>query len=65
VVLDFNFNEEIYDDLSKIAPVVLLDTQPLSLDWRGVPREIAKVIGKEQTAEARIAKLHGSLMCWV
>jgi iron complex transport system substrate-binding protein len=59
LIIGTRYNEEIYDDLSRIAPVVLLDTQPLSLDWRGVPREIAKVIGKEQTVEARIAKLEG------
>jgi iron complex transport system substrate-binding protein len=57
LIIGTRYNEEIYDELSKIAPVVLLDTQPLSLDWRSVPREIAKVIGKEQDAEARIAQL--------
>ncbi|SFL53536.1 iron-siderophore ABC transporter substrate-binding protein [Pelosinus propionicus] len=57
LIIGTRYNEEIYDELSKIAPVVLLDTQPLSLDWRSVPREIAKVIGKEQDAEMRIAQL--------
>jgi iron complex transport system substrate-binding protein len=57
LIIGTRYNEEIYEDLSKIAPVILLDTKPLSLDWRSVPREIAKVIGKKQTAEASIAQL--------
>lgn len=59
LIIGTRYNEEIYEDLSRIAPVVLLDTQPLSLDWRNVPREIAKLIGKEEIAEARILKLEG------
>lgn len=59
LIIGTKYNEEIYEELSKIAPVILLDTQPLSLDWKSVPREIAKVIGKERTVEARIAEIEG------
>ncbi|WP_246105393.1 ABC transporter substrate-binding protein [Sporomusa termitida] len=50
-------NEGIYNELSMIAPVVLLDTRELARDWRNVPREVAKVIGQEQTAEQRIIEI--------
>lgn len=57
LILGGSFNEGIYDDLAKIAPVVLVDTQENFYNWRSVLREVAKVTGKEQTAEKHIAKL--------
>ncbi|MDF2876855.1 MAG: yfmC 2 [Sporomusa sp.] len=57
LIIGGGLNERIYGELSKIAPVVLLDTQELSRDWRSVPREVAKIIGQEQVAEERIIQL--------
>ncbi len=50
-------NEGMYDELSMIAPVALLDTRELAGDWREVPREVAKIIGQEQLAEQRIIEI--------
>lgn len=57
LIIGGSLNEGIYRDLSRIAPVVLLDTQELTREWRTIPREVAKLIGKEAVAEQRIIQL--------
>jgi len=46
-------SDEGIEELEKIAPVIVLDGQ-VKMDWKYGIREIAKVVGKEDTAEARI-----------
>ncbi|RXZ82550.1 helix-turn-helix domain-containing protein [Paenibacillaceae bacterium] len=54
IIGSVGIHEDIYNELSQIAPVVLLD---LSGEWYDHLREYASIIGKEETAEAYITEL--------
>ena len=56
LILATTANEKIYDQLEKIAPVIVFDTATLFESWQGSIREVAKVVGKEKTAEQFIEK---------
>lgn len=49
----YDYDEQKYKDLSKVAPVLLLDFTQLS--WQDVHRKIAQALGKEAQAEQFIA----------
>ncbi|ARC86146.1 periplasmic binding family protein [Clostridium argentinense CDC 2741] len=44
-------HEEIYDTISKIAPVVVLDREAFYKDWRVGVRTIGEILGEEEEAE--------------
>ncbi|CAM4073027.1 ferrichrome ABC transporter substrate-binding protein [Bacillus manliponensis] len=50
LILINNRQEKIYDNLSKIAPTVMLSTE--LTDWRGFFTETAEVLGKEKEKDA-------------
>lgn len=50
-------HEEIYDTISKIAPVVVLDREAFYKDWRVGVRTIGEVLGEEEEAERVIENI--------
>lgn len=51
LILATTANEKIYDQLEKIAPVIVFDSDTLFKDWQNAVSEIDKVIGVEEEAE--------------
>ncbi len=51
LILATTANEKIYEQLEKIAPVIVFDSGVLFADWQNSIREIAKVVGEETAAE--------------
>lgn len=54
-------SEKVYDQLTKIAPVVFFDAAAIASDWRYGLRELSKVFGEEEKAEAVIADLESKI----
>lgn len=54
LILATTANEKVYEQLEKIAPVIVFDSGVLFEDWQNSIREIAKVVGEETAAEGFI-----------
>jgi iron complex transport system substrate-binding protein len=59
LILATTVNKKIYDQLEKIAPVIVLDAGSLFDDWQASVREISKIVGEETAAETFINKVLG------
>lgn len=57
LILATTINEKIYDQLEKIAPVIVLDDASFFDNWQTSVREISKIIGEETAAETFINKV--------
>ncbi|GGG28580.1 ABC transporter substrate-binding protein [Lysinibacillus alkalisoli] len=57
IILATEHQQKIYDALVKVAPVVTLNSADIFNDWQYGLREVAKVIGKEDKAEAVIEQM--------
>lgn len=55
LILAASIHEDIYEELSKIAPTIVLDYAKINLDWKYGVNEFAKILGKEDQAEKVIA----------
>jgi iron complex transport system substrate-binding protein len=53
---------DIYPELSAIAPTVAIDN---STDWKGVLRQVATTVGRQNAAEARIAEVDAAIAALV
>lgn len=58
IIGSVGLHEKVYDELSQIAPVVMLDMQG---GWQDSLREYAILVGQEETAEHYIAELTGEI----
>ncbi len=50
-------HEKLYEELEKIAPVIVFNTKDIFEDWQYGLREVAKIIGKEDEAEKVIERM--------
>lgn len=57
LILATTANENIYDQLEAIAPVIVFDIDLMFGDWQVSTREVAKVVGEEAAAEDFISDL--------
>lgn len=54
LILATTANEKIFEQLEKIAPVIVFDSNTLFEDWQNSVKEIGKVVGAETQAESFI-----------
>ncbi|MNB73257.1 putative ABC transporter substrate-binding lipoprotein YhfQ precursor [compost metagenome] len=52
------YNDEIYEQLKAIAPVVVLNNE---LDWKTRLLEFSKLVGEEEKAQAKIAEIESQI----
>lgn len=57
LILGTQYHEEIYDSLSKIAPVIILNHDDVYADWRVGLKTVGQILGKEKDADAAIEKV--------
>lgn len=57
LILATQANENIYDKLEAIAPVIVFDVNLMFGDWQTSTREVAKAVGEEEAAEDFIADM--------
>ncbi len=48
-------NDEVYEEMAKVAPVVSFSTAAVADDWRAALRSFAEVVGREEKAEEFIS----------
>jgi iron complex transport system substrate-binding protein len=54
IILAGQYDDEVLDQLEKIAPVIVLDNSRVIEDWKASLREVSVIIGEEDTAEKYI-----------
>lgn len=61
LILAAPLHEDIYAELSKIAPTVVLDYNQINSDWKYGVAEFSKLLGKEAEADTAIAKVETAI----
>jgi iron complex transport system substrate-binding protein len=61
LILATQANENIYDKLEAIAPVIVFDVNQMFGDWQASTREVAMALGEEESAEEFINNLMGQI----
>ncbi len=61
LILAASFHENVYGELSKIAPTIILDYTQINTDWKYGVEEFAKLLGKENQTDKIIANVENSI----
>ncbi len=61
VIIGMTTDEGSYEELSKIAPTILLDYGQLNADWKHALGEFAEIFGKEDMVDAVISETEGAV----
>lgn len=61
VIFAYPGQEEMYDELNKIAPTIVMDNTKVNLDWKYGLEEFAKILGKEDKVQAVIAETEAAM----